>query len=193
MKFIRPILFTLLFAFIVGCRAFGLDYDPAVFTVEEDRAMMEGVIDGTTPERVEQLIEDYPNVTTIVLQQVDGSADDEANLVASRIVRQHGFATHVPADGEIASGGVDFFLAGRTRTVEDGARLGVHSWAAGFGETGADLPKDDPQHQLYLDYYEEMGSPADFYWFTLEAAPAECIHWMTASEIAQYGMVTSEP
>jgi hypothetical protein len=35
-----------------------------------------------------------------------------------------------------------------------------------------------------------MGIPADFYWYTLEAASAENIHWMTAQEIAQYDILT---
>ena len=106
------------------------------------------------------------------------------------IAVHHGFNTHVPADGEIASGGVDFFLSGVERTVDTGALLGVHSWAAGDGTTGADVPRDDPQHQLYLDYYAEMGIPAEFYWFTLEAAPAEDIHPMTEAEIEKYGLLT---
>ena len=45
------------------------------------------------------------------------------------MVRNRGIATHLPADGEIASGGVDFFLAGVKRTAEAGAKIGVHSWA----------------------------------------------------------------
>ena len=182
-------LFLLIFA---GCSAFGPDYEAAAFTIEGDKAIMRGVIDGTTPERVEALIEDHPEVKTIVMQHVPGSVDDESNLKAARLIREHGFHTHVPAIDEegIASGGVDFFLAGVQRTVETGANLGVHSWAAGDGTTGADVPKDDAQHKLYLDYYAEMGIPADFYWFTLEAAPAESIHWMTAEEIETYQMTT---
>lgn len=182
---------TLLILLLSGCAVFGENYDPAEFTIQDNQALMWGVIDSTTPDRVEELINNYPQVDMIVMQQVDGSADDEANVEAARLVRRHGFKTHVPADGEIASGGVDFFLAGVERTVADGARLGVHSWADGDGTTGADVPRDDPQHSLYLDYYAEMGIPAEFYWFTLQAAPAESIHWMTAAEIATYRFVTS--
>lgn len=183
--------FLLILSLIVmGCGGISDDYTPAAFKVDGDRALMSGVIDGTTPKQVQTLIDDHPNVKTIVMQQVDGSADDEANLMAARLVRKHGFHTHVPADGEIASGGTDFFLAGATRTVAEGAKLGVHSWATGDGLTGDQVPKDDPQHKLYLDYYAEMGIPADFYWFTVQAAPAEDMHWMTMAEIEQYQMVT---
>lgn len=175
---------------LAACGAFGDNYEAATYTVEGDQAFMSGVIDGTTPERVQNLIDDHPEVKTIVMQQVDGSADDEANVEAARLVRKHDLNTYLLSDGEIASGGVDFFLAGNQRSIETGARLGVHSWAAGDGTTGADVPKDDPQHALYLDYYAEMGIPADFYWYTLSAAPAEDIHWMTADEIERYGFVT---
>lgn len=190
MKLIRSFLFILLLGSLAACGAFGDNYEAATYTVEGDQAFMSGVIDGTTPERVQNLIDDHPEVKTIVMQQVDGSADDEANVEAARLVRKHDLNTYLLSDGEIASGGVDFFLAGNQRSIETGARLGVHSWAAGDGTTGADVPKDDPQHALYLDYYAEMGIPADFYWYTLSAAPAEDIHWMTADEIERYGFVT---
>ncbi|MEM8856751.1 MAG: alpha/beta hydrolase [Chloroflexota bacterium] len=190
MKRIKTLLFPLVVLLFTGCGAFGENYEAATFTVDGGQAIMEGVIDGTTPDRVDALINDHPDVITIVMQQVDGSADDEANIEAARMVRSHGFNTHVPADGEIASGGVDFFLSGVGRTVDAGAQLGVHSWAAGDGTTGADVPESDPQHKLYLDYYAEMGIPAEFYWFTLDAAPAESIHWMTPEEIEQYQFVT---
>ena len=67
--------------------------------------------------------------------------------------------------------------------------LGVHSWG-GDDFTGAELPRDDPAHDLYLDYYSEMGIPTEFYWFTLEAAPVEDVHFMTPEEIAQYKITT---
>lgn len=189
MKRTDLLLITLLCMIIAGCTQILDNYTVASFQVDGDRAIMSGVIDSTTPEQVQMLIDDHPAIKTIVMQNVEGSVDDEANLIAARLVRQHGFNTHVPADGMIASGGVDFFLAGVVRTVEPGAKLGVHSWA-GDESTGDQVPHDDPQHGLYLNYYAEMGIPADFYWFTLQAAPAEDIYYMTAAEMAQYQMMT---
>ena len=166
--------------------------DPVEFEVIGPRAYMIGVIDSSTPDAVEDLLEDHPQATTIVLVNVPGSADDEANLEAARMVRAEGLATHVPADGEIASGGVDFFLAGQTRTYDDGARFGVHSWGTGDpGFNATDLDEDDPEHDRYLDYYDELGIDSEFYWFTIEAAPPEDIHWMTSAELAEYGFATS--
>lgn len=187
----QKISLTFLIFVVIVTLAACKSYQAASFKVDGDQAIMTGAIDAKTPKRVEALIRDYPNVHTIVLKDVEGSVDDEANLEAARLLRQHGFKTHVPADGVIASGGTDFFLAGIERSVEAGAKLGVHSWAAGNGKTGADFPRDDPQHQLYLSYYEEMGIPSDFYWFTLEAASAEGMHWMTVEEMQRYDIETT--
>lgn len=171
-----------------------LDADPdgpAEFEVVGERAYMIGEIGSSTPDEVEDLIEDYPEVTTIVLVEVPGSGDDAANLEAARMVREAGLATHVPADGEIASGGVDFFLAGETRSFDDGARFGVHSWGTGDPDFNAvDLDEDDPEHDTYLSYYEELGVDTEFYWFTIEAAPPLDIHWMTSAELTEFGFAT---
>lgn len=167
------------------------DVDFASFTVDGTDAVMVGVIGSTTPDDVQTLIDEHPDVTRIVLLDVPGSIDDEANIEAARLVRRAGLTTHVPADGVIASGGVDFFLAGATRTFDDGAMFGVHSWAAGTGEAGADVPRDDPQHRLYLDFYAEVGIDAEFYWFTLTAAPPEGVHYMTADELTTHRFATA--
>lgn len=167
------------------------DYEPVVFAVDGDTATMTGVIDHSIGERVRSLRADHPQVTTIVMLDVPGSVDDEANLAAARLVRDYGYHTVVPANGTIASGGVDFFIAGVTRTAESGAMLGVHTWGSGWlGPVGADLPRDHPEHIRYLDYYAQMGVPAEFYWFTLEAAPVQTVHYMTAQELRRYGVVT---
>ena len=162
----------------------------ASFEVQGEMAHMTGVIDASTPERLLELALDYSHVRTIVFDDVPGSMDDEANLFAGRLLRRFGFHTHVPMGGVIASGGVDLFLAGAKRTVEKGARLGVHSWGGGPGETGRDVPKDHEAHQMYLEYYSAIGIPEEFYWFTLEAAPAEDIHWMIPTELERYDMLT---
>jgi hypothetical protein len=85
----------------------------------------------------------------------------------------------------IASGGTDFFLAGKKRIIENGAMIGVHSWDSP-GESALDLPKDNEEHQKYLSYYNQVGIPAEFYWFTLKAAPPEDIHFMTDDEITKF-------
>lgn len=160
----------------------------ATFTVEGTVATMAGTISTSTPNAVRTLLDDHPDVTTIVMTDVPGSANDDANIEASRLIRDAGITTHANSDSVLASGGVDFYLAGLERTFDPGAQFGVHSWG---GEVeGANVPPDDPQHQLYLDYYADMGIDADFYWFTLDAAPASGIHWMSQAELERYGFAS---
>jgi len=179
------------------CREKGVEelpYEAAAFEVEGQTASMYGVIDHTTPRVVGSLIDEHPKVTTIVMIDVPGSDDDPANLAAARLVREHGFTTVVPSNGVIASGGVDFFIGGAERIVESCAKLGVHSWDEDGPDGGIiygnEVPRDDPSHTMFLEYYREMGVPEDFYWFTLDAAPAARIHWMSDEEIIGFGLVT---
>jgi hypothetical protein len=172
-------------------------YEPASFEIDGSSARMYGVIDQTTPDRVLELVTDHPEVTTIVMIDVPGSDDDPANLRAARLVREHGLRTLIPSDAVVASGGVDFFVAGQERQVGPCAKLGVHSWDED-GENGElvlgnEVPRDHQSHRMFLDYYEEMGIPAEFYWFTLEAAPPQRIHWMSDEEILRYDLVTVTP
>ncbi len=151
---------------------------------------MNGVIGTDTLAVMQTLFSKYPQIKTIVMQNVPGSMDDDTNLLASMEIRNRGIATHIPADGMVASGGTDMFLAGVTRTIEPGAKLGVHSWSDGSGKVALDYPREHQEHVKYLEYYKAIGIDADFYWYTLEAATADNIHWMTAQEIAQYGVLT---
>ena len=73
--------------------------------------------------------------------------------------------------------------------MEQGARIGVHSWSDGLREA-MDYPRDAPEHEANRAYIEAMLGQDDFYWFTIEAAPADDILWMTADQISQYGLLT---
>jgi acetyl esterase/lipase len=168
------------------------DWDASLqFEVVGREAHAFGTIDGTTPGRVMQLLLEHPEVRTIVLDDVPGSVDDDSSLRACRLIRHHRLSTHVPSDGEIASGGVDMFCAGVNRTADPGAMIGVHSWG-GVAESGAAASKDDEAHQMYLEYGREMGLPDAFYWFTIEAAGPDDIHWMTREELSRFGVLTDD-
>ena len=171
------------------------DHDlAATFTVDGTTAEMNGVIDFTTPKVVRRFLTEHPEVTTIVMVDVPGSADDLENIEAARMVRERGLKTVVPSHGVIASGGGDFFLAGTVRVVEPCAKLGVHDWededVHHMTVRGSDMPRDHPMHVQFLDYYRDMGIPEDFYWFTLEIAPPERMHWMSDEEIQLYELAT---
>lgn len=167
------------------------DYISMMFSIDGDRIVGSGVVDATTLGRFQQISGSSPETKVLVLQNVEGSADDEANLIFSQFIRDEGFNTVVPSDGLVASGGTDLFLAGLERIIESGACVGVHSWSAGNGVQGSELPAEDPEHLKYLNYYERIGISSDFYWFTLQAAPADDMHWITAAEANQYMMSTA--
>ncbi|MEM7152058.1 MAG: hypothetical protein AAF799_04410 [Myxococcota bacterium] len=162
------------------------------FAIDGSTATLEGTLGSVTYRQVDAIIEQRPEVDTLVMQDVPGSINDEVNVQTGRLIREAGWGTFVPADGQIASGGVDLFCAGFERSIEPGAMLGVHSWSDGVMD-GADYPQDHPAHESQLAYFIEMlGDPLgpDFYWFTLAAAPAEDIHWMTDDEIATHQLLT---
>ncbi|NQY15671.1 MAG: alpha/beta hydrolase, partial [Henriciella sp.] len=81
------------------------------------------------------------------------------------------------------------FLAGVNRKIEDGACVGIHSWndhELPQGMTPLDLPSDHEEHQIYLEYYEFIGIDPDFYWYTLEIADAQSMHWMQRDEFDDF-------
>ena len=163
----------------------------ATFYVEGDTAYMKGEIGEPTLGVVTVLLKDNPDLKTIVMNNVPGSDDDETNLRASLLVHERELTTYIPADGMIASGGVDFFLAGKERMVEEGACVGVHAWQDDDDPTpAAELPRNHPGHWMFLDYFRKIGMNEEFYWYTLQAAPAEGMYWMTAEELLRYGVAT---
>lgn len=164
-------------------------YTPVSFVSQGDQIIASGTIDETTLSAFEEAIAENPEARTLVLQYIEGSVDDDANVIFSREVRRAGFDTIVPSNGLVASGGTDLFLAGKRRVLQPGACVGVHSWA-GSGLVATELPEDDPEHDRYLDYFKDIGVDEEFYWYTLYAAPADSMHWMTATEANLYDMTT---
>jgi len=162
-------------------------------------AVLHGYIDATTPTVVQTFINTYPNVTTLVFMQIAGSADDDANLLASQTLKNQGLKFYLPAvnayaqDAFIASGGVDMFLAGDTRVIDLNGEVGVHSWSDGTNDATG-FPVGHAFHLPYINYYVSMGfSQADaeaFYYFTINAASANSIHNMTETEIENYKLRT---
>lgn len=161
------------------------------FTVDGEKLYMNGEINSKTPKQLKKIVEENPQVRTIVMLVVPGSCDDEANFPMAKWVREKGLNTYLTKDSIVASGGTDFFLAGNERTMEAGAKIGVHSWKdVGTGKEAKEIPKDSPEHEMNRKYIEDMLGKDDFYWYTIYAAPADDIYFMTDEEILKYGMVT---
>lgn len=169
---------------------FEADAGSSTFELDGNRAIVTGSLGQNTFRQMQFLLENHPEVDTLVLQLIDGSVDDTINVETGRLIREAGLTTVVPADGEIYSGGVDLFAAGTTRIVEPGGVVGVHSWCcAPDNRTAAELDVDDPAHDSLIAYLTEMlGDEVgrDFYYFTIGSAPFDGIHEMTAAELARY-------
>lgn len=157
--------------------------------VEDDKAYITGALGTEFYIQMQDLIANSSQVKTLVLQNVEGSVNDDINLHSGRLVRQAQLNTLMPKDGEAYSGGVDLFLSGQQRIYEDGGVLGVHSWCCVDGKSAHLLPKTHSAHGAQLTYVREMLGDVlgpDFYFFTLEAAPFDGIYNMTKAEITQY-------
>ena len=164
-----------------------------IFTVLKDNVTteMNGTISSRTPKQFDKMIEKYPNIKTINMLNCPGSKDDEANLKVSKKMHDLGIGFHLSSTSEIASGAVDMYVGGIKRTREPGSKIGVHSWGAGKGDPIAtSYPEGDAVHLPYINYYVSVGFTQEeaekFYYFTINAAPAEGMHWMTDEEIETY-------
>lgn len=162
--------------------------------INDTTIRLHGEIDSNTENAFDEVMRQNPNTTLLIFGIAPGSSDDEVNLRVGRKVHQRGLNTEVEANGEIASGTVDLFLAGAQRSLGANALVGVHSWSDGSRDA-TDFPANSPEHQFYIDYYKSVGFSdqwaSDFYFFTINAASADDIHWMTAAEIEQYGIETN--
>lgn len=143
--------------------------------------------------QLKSILQEHPNLKTVVLGNISGSVNDAVNMHTGRILREAGLNTKVLSDSKIASGAVDLFCAGVERIVEKGAQLGIHSWCCIGDLTAIEIPKEHPAHQHQIEYFTMcMGSrngPA-FYFHTLEAAPFDGVHWMTEQEMKKWKVAT---
>ena len=181
----------------------------ALLTNSTTTLTMNGTIDCTTNDKLQKALSADP-VDTILMQVVEGSVDDESNIAMSKKLAGQSINIEVAENGLIASGGVDFFLAGVTRKINDNSLVGVHSWADSDGKEGIDVYNDNPdptneEHAMFVEYYSQFvsglkdGRPGnsttdvavDFYVYTLDSAPAAGLHCMTAQELVDWGVVTN--
>lgn len=198
MKKAAPIILILLVSIShLGCNEdidLSLVSDFGIFTVQTDgtTAIMDGEIKSRTLDDFKDMLEGHPNIGLIQIADAPGSNDDEINFEMGVLLNQRGIDTHLLDNAEAASGGVDFFLAGVKRTRGTNTRLGVHSWSDGRGNEATDFPEDSEEHSINIEYYEDLGFTPEwareFYFFTIYAASARNIHWMTEDEITQFGI-----
>lgn len=163
-------------------------YGPFVVT-GETRAAIVGPTDSASPRYFDAMLRDFPQLRTLDMVEAPGTSNDIANLAVGRRIRAAGLATHVPRGGSVRSGAVELFLAGATRTLEDGAQFAVHSWLDNHGREADDFAADHPAHRLYLDYYEEMGMSAGrarrFYAMT-NSVPHHTALWLGSDDMRHW-------
>lgn len=168
--------------------------DYGIFSIVDTNTIsMNGVIGNKTPVHFDNIIAANPSTTLIIMKDCPGSEDDESNIKVALEMHKKGLNTHLEKTSVIASGAVDFFLAGIQRSGEDGAQIGVHSWSDGKKQA-TDFPIGHANHDLYINYYVSTGftkkQSEDFYYFTINSASAEGVHWMTSDEINTYKIFT---
>lgn len=173
---------------IVAVTALNL-VETTTFLVEGPNLFMTGEINSKSLDQFEAVFAAHPQITTLVACTVPGSLDDATMIPLTYRVRELGLDTYLTADSMVASGGADLFLGGVSRQIEKGAQMGVHAWSDGFRDA-TDFPESAAEHRENATLIRDMLGEDDFYWFTIQAAPAADIHWMTADEMARFGVLT---
>ena len=146
---------------------------------------MSGTLGKLFYDNLEKVITKNPQIRTLVILDVPGSVDDYWNLKACKLVFENNLNTELLPHSIVESGGTDLFVSGKNLIVTDGAKIGVHAWA-GDDITAKDLPKNHAEHQMFINFYRTIEIDTSFYWFTLKAAPADGMHFMTKEEINTY-------
>lgn len=160
-------------------------YGPFV-VISAKTAMMVGSTNARSPGQFDAMMQDFPGIDTLNMVEAPGTSNDIANLALGRKIRAAGLDTHVPHDGSVRSGAVELFLAGETRTMEDGAEFAVHSWLDNHGREADDFASNHPAHRLYLDYYVEMGmseAQARRFYEMTNSVPHASARWLEANEM----------
>lgn len=172
-------------AFSRGNGAMLAQYGPFIVTSVTSASMI-GSTDSASPAQFDAMLRDFPQLTTLQMVEAPGTSNDIANLAVGRRIREAGIATHVPNGGSVRSGAVELFLAGATRTMEQGAQFAVHSWLDNHGREADDFAAEHSAHRLYIDYYVEMGMSEararDFYAMT-NSVPHSSALWLSVGEM----------
>jgi len=71
--------------------------------------------------------------------------------------------------------------------------IGVHSWGLTGDRTGQISPRTigiDRRQKFHEDFLKDMDIDPSFYVFTREAAPPDDLYFLTADDIARFGLLT---
>ncbi len=197
MKNVRLLFFLLAASLIYmgfgSCKKGYMDRFGPFYVLNDSTVVMNGDMGSRVDQQFEKLLENYPNIRLILMEECPGSRNDEEMFKAAMMVKERGINTHLLSHGVIESGAVDFFLAGTKRTMDDGGKIGVHAWSDG-NSSATDYPEGHEEHQVYIDYYISVGySQQDaeaLYYFIINAASPDNIHYLTEQEIIDYNILS---
>ncbi|MDD3799465.1 MAG: alpha/beta hydrolase [Novosphingobium sp.] len=165
--------------------------------IDPARAALVDVTDERTPAQFAAMLRDYPGLAMLEMVDCPGTYDDRANLRLGRMIRAAGIATYVPSGGSVRSGGVELFLAGAERLVDDGAEFAVHAWSDEDGLEASDYAVTAPENHKYLIYYREMGMDgpaAQAFYAMTNSVPFGGARWFGAAEMRRWlGQETASP
>jgi len=179
-----PLLFSLISCSeLKTIKSYGLT--PATIELKENKAYVNGALGKIFYKKLKKTIEKNPNLETIVLLDIPGSVNDEWNLKSCLLIYEKGLNTELQKNSIVESGGTDLFVSGKKLIIADGAKIGVHSWDGGE-KPATEYPKNHLEHKMFLDFYNKVEIDTSFYWFTLKAAPADGMYFMTKQEIEKY-------
>ena len=176
-----------------SCKKGYMDKIGPFYISNDTTAIMNGDMGSKIDNHFEKLISKFPSIRLIIVEDCPGSRNDEVMFEAAKSMRSHSINTHLPSNGNIQSGAVDFYLAGINRTNSTGSKIGIHAWSDG-NTSATDYPSNHSEHQLYINYYKDIGfsqqEAEDLYFFIINAASPEDIYWMTDQEIIDYKITT---
>lgn len=164
------------------------------FEVDGQTAYVNGGTNHTSYGVAKQFFDENPQIHRLVLQRMPGTSDADTNLRIARDIRRRGLSTHVEKRSYIASGAVDLFLSGVQRTMDCGAKIGVHSWSYhSHNNIGVFSPKNlgsDRRQGVQEKFLREMGIDPKFYAFTRDAADADDIYVLLPKDVERFELLT---
>ncbi len=183
--------------------------------VDGSRAIVRGQIGTHTQAQIQYLIDEHPEVDTLVLADIEGSVTDQIEQTfggieawnsidwLTSLVQGHGYTTVVPADGQVADSGLLLFAAGTERIVEATDALFYEQEIGAIGVRAACCGGPDDQAHEYDQFSavheadvrrwsellgEDAGTALAMY---LVQASVDGPHVLTRVELDAFGLITT--
>jgi len=160
--------------------------------------------------RLEALLRQTANTQMLAFRSPGGLSME--GMAVGRVIRRAGISTHLPANTQCASACTYAFLGGRVRTMEEGARYGVHIFSTsgnrGLLRRAEDviqregkaavaalirmIEEDSAQLAAQMAYYAiEMGVSLRLLEPNFRTAH-NTVRWLTARELRDYNVVNAD-